>query len=312
VSTATPENAPAAAAVGSMSDERARLFDAHRSHLRVVGYRMLGSFGEADDAVQDTWFRFARADLTGISNVGGWLTAVTSRLCLDRLRQRRAHPEESLDVFVPDPIVTPADGGDPEGAAVLADSIGLALLVVLETLPPLERLAFVLHDSFGLPFDEIAPIVDRSVDATRQLASRARRRVQHTPALAADSYDAVRQRELVEAWARAAYNGDFDTLLRLLDPDVVLRLDTGDATTSRQVVGATRVARGASEFGRNATAAPRVMLVNGTPGLVSERDGRPVSVAHLTIVDGKVVALDILADPERLARLDLPPFSPRS
>jgi RNA polymerase sigma factor (sigma-70 family) len=289
-----------------MSDERARLFDAHRSHLRAVGYRMLGSFGEADDAVQDTWFRFAKAELAGIANVGGWLTAVTSRICLDRLRQRRAHPEESLDVFVPDPIVSPADGGDPEGAAVLADSVGLALLVVLETLPPLERLAFVLHDSFGVPFDEIAPIVDRSVDATRQLASRARRRVQQTPALAADAYDAVRQRELVEAWARAAYSGDFDTLLTLLDPDVVLRLDTGDAKTSRHVVGATRVARSASTFGRYATVTPRVVLVNGAPGLVNERDGRPVSVAHLTVVDGKVVALDILADPERLARLDLP------
>jgi RNA polymerase sigma-70 factor (ECF subfamily) len=288
-----------------MSDERARLFDAHRSHLRAVGYRMLGSFGEADDAIQDTWFRFAAADLAAIANVGGWLTAVTSRICLDRLRQRRAHPEESLDVFVPDPIVTSADGGDPEGAAVLADSVGLALLVVLETLPPLERLAFVLHDSFGVPFDEIAPIVDRSVDATRQLASRARRRVQDTPALAADAYDAVRQRQLVEAWVRAARSGDFDTLLELLDPDVVLRLDTGDRATSRHVVGATRVARSASTFGRYAATTPRVVLVNGAPGLINERDGQPVSVAHLTIVDGRVVALDILADPERIGRLDL-------
>jgi RNA polymerase sigma factor (sigma-70 family) len=294
-----------AATVNSMSDERARLFDAHRSHLRAVGYRMLGSFGEADDAIQDTWFRFAAADLAAIANVGGWLTTVTSRLCLDRLRQRRAHPEESLDVFVPDPIVTSADGGDPEGAAVLADSVGLALLVVLETLPPLERLAFVLHDSFGVPFDEIAPIVDRSVDATRQLASRARRRVQDTPALAADAYDAVRQRQLVEAWVRAARSGDFDTLLELLDPDVVLRLDTGDRATSRHVVGATQVARSASTFGRYAATTPRVVLVNGAPGLINERDGQPVSVAHLTIVDGRVVALDILADPERLGRLDL-------
>ena len=221
-----------------MSDERAHLFDAHRPHLRAVGYRMLGSFSEADDAVQDAWFRFARADLAGIANVGGWLTAVTSRICLDRLRQRRAHPEESLDVFVPDPIVTAADGGDPEHAAVLADSVGLALLVVLETLPPLERLAFVLHDGFGLPFDEIAPIVDRSLEATRQLASRARRRVQQSPADAANAYDGVRQRELVDAWARAAHGGDFDALLELLDPDVVLRVDTGDAATSRRVVGA--------------------------------------------------------------------------
>ena len=294
------------ATVGSMSDERARLFDAHRSHLRAVGYRMLGSFGEADDAVQDAWFRFAQADLAGIANVGGWLTTVTSRICLDRLRQRRAHPEESLDVFVPDPIVTPADGGDPEGAAVLADSVGLALLVVLETLPPLERLAFVLHDSFGLPFDEIAPIVDRSIDATRQLASRARRRVQHTPALAAGTYDAVRQRELVEAWVKAAHRGDFDTLVELLDPDVVLRVDTGDPRTSRRVVGATHVARSASAFGKHAAAAARVVLVNGAPGLLAQHDGTPVSVAHLTILNGKVVAVDILADPERLARLDLP------
>jgi RNA polymerase sigma factor (sigma-70 family) len=293
------------ATVGSMSDERARLFDAHRSHLRAVGYRMLGSFGEADDVVQDTWFRFANADLAGIGNVGGWLTVVTSRICLDRLRQRRAHPEESLDVFVPDPIVTSADGGDPEDAAVLADSVGLALLVVLETLPPLERLAFVLHDSFGLPFDEVAPIVDRSVEATRQLASRARRRVQHTPALVADSYDAVRQRELVEAWDRAAKGGDFVSLLTMLDPDVVLRVDTGDAKTSRRVVGADQVARRAGAFGRHAGVVSRVVLVNGAPGLLNERDGHPVSVAHLTVVDGRVVALDILADPQRLARLDL-------
>jgi RNA polymerase sigma factor (sigma-70 family) len=292
--------------VESMPDERARLFDAHRSQLRAVGYRMLGSFSEADDAVQDAWFRFAKADPAGIANVGGWLTTVTSRICLDRLRQRRAHPEESLDVFVPDPIVTAADGDDPEGAAVLADSVGLALLVVLETLPPLERLAFVLHDSFGLPFDEIAPIVDRSVDATRQLASRARRRVQQTPALAAGAYDTVRQRELVDAWVKAAQRGDFDTLLQLLDPNVVLRLDTGDAKTSRHLVGATRVARSAIAFSRYATTSPRVVLINGAPGLVNERDGVPVSVAHVTVVDGKVVALDILADPERLARLDLP------
>jgi RNA polymerase sigma-70 factor (ECF subfamily) len=294
------------ATVGSMSDERARLFDAHRSHLRAVGYRMLGSFGEADDAVQDTWLRFAQADLADIANVGGWLTTVTSRICLDRLRQRRAHPEESLDVFVPDPIVTAADGGDPEDAAVLADSVGLALLVVLETLPPLERLAFVLHDSFGVPFDEIAPIVDRSVEATRQLASRARRRVKDTPALSAHAYDAVRQRDLVEAWVRAAHNGDFDGLLQLLDPEVVLRVDTGDAQTSRHLVGATEVARSASAFGRLAATAPRVVLVNGAPGLLSVHDGRPVSVAHLTVVDGKVVAVDILADPERLARLEIP------
>jgi RNA polymerase sigma factor (sigma-70 family) len=292
--------------VRAMSDERARLFDAHRAHLRAVGYRMLGSFGEADDAVQDAWFRFAKVDLAEIANVGGWLTAATSRLCLDRLRQRRAHPEESLDVFVPDPIVTAADGGDPEGAAVLADTVGLALLVVLDTLPPLERLAFVLHDGFGLPFDEIAPIVDRGVDATRQLASRARRRVQDTPALAAGAYDAGRQRELVEAWARAAKGGDFDALLELLDPDVVLRLDTGDPSTSRRLVGAASVAGSASTFGRQAAVAPRVVLVNGAPGLVNERDGQPVSVANFTVVDGRVVALDILADPARLARLDLP------
>lgn len=289
-----------------MADAPAELFDAHRSHLRAVGYRMLGSFGEADDVVQDAWFRFAKADLAAIANVGGWLTTVVSRLCLDRIRQRRAHPEESLDVFVPDPIVTAADGGDPEGTAVLADSVGFALLVVLDTLPPLERLAFVLHDSFGVPFDDIAPIVDRSVDATRQLASRARRRVQDTPALAADAYDATRQREMVEAWALAAQGGDFDGLLQLLDPDVVLRFDTGDAATSRRLVGATSVARGASSAGRSPEVTPRLVLVNGAPGIVNMRDGRPVSVAHFTVVDGKVIALDILADPDRLARLGVP------
>ena len=292
------------------SDERADLFDAHRAHLRAVGYRMLGSFSEADDAVQDAWFRFAQADLATIANVGGWLTTVTGRVCLDRLRRRRAHPEEPLEVFVPDPVVTAADGGDPEESAVLADTIGLALLIVLDTLPPLERLAFVLHDSFGLAFDELAPIVDRSVDATRQLASRARRRVRETPALTAGAYDAVRQRELVEAWARAAKGGDFDALLQLLDPDVVLRVDTGDTTTSRRVVGAATVAGSASAFGSRAAQTPRVVLVNGAPGLVDERDGQPVSVAHFTVVDGRVIAIDILADPARLAHLNLPAAGP--
>jgi len=294
------------APVAAPDDERARRFDAHRPYLRAVSYRMLGSFAEADDAVQDTWFRFAAADLASIANVGGWLTTVASRICLDRLRQRRSRPEESLDVFVPDPIVTSADGGDPEGAAVLADSVGLALLVVLETLPPLERLAFVLHDGFGVPFGDIAPVVDRSVDATRQLASRARRRVHDAPTLAADAYDAARQREIVEAWADAAHRGDFDTLLRLLDPDVVLRVDTGDAATSVRLLGAAGVARSASTFGKEAAVKPRVVLVNGAPGLVNEREGGPVSVANLTVVDGRVVALDILADPDRIARLDIP------
>jgi RNA polymerase sigma-70 factor (ECF subfamily) len=294
------------AAFSSTPDARARLFDAHRPQLRAMGYRMLGSFGEADDAVQDTWLRFANADLSGIANVGAWLTTVASRICLDRLRRRRAHPEESLDVFVPDPIVTAADESDPEGSAVLADNVGHALLVVLGTLPPLERLAFVLHDCFSVPFDEIAPIVDRSVDATRQLASRARRRVQETPAIADEPGDVRRKRELVEAWIKAARGGDFDTLVRALDPNVVLRVDTGDAKTSRRVIGATPVARGASTFSRTGGFTARVVMVNGTPGVMTELDGNPVSVAHLTVVDEKVVALDILADPERLARLNLP------
>jgi RNA polymerase sigma-70 factor (ECF subfamily) len=287
-------------------DDRAAEFDAHRSHLRSVGYRMLGSFGEADDVVQDAWFRFAKADLAEITNVGGWLTTVASRICLDRLRKRRAHPEESLDVFVPDPIIGAADAGDPADAAVLADSVGLALLVVLETLPPLERLAFVLHDSFGVPFEEIAPVVERSVEATRQLASRGRRRVKETPALAAEPRDPVRQRELVDAWAHAARDGDFDALLQLLHPDVVLRVDTGDPATSRRLVGAGPVARGASAFGRRSGTTHRLVLVNGSPGLIGMRDGQAVGVAHFTIVDDRVVAVDILNDPARLARLELP------
>ena len=288
------------------SDERARLFDAHRPHLRAVGYRMLGTLAEADDAIQDTWFRFARTDLAEITNPGGWLTTATSRICLDRLRQRRSRSEEHLDVFVPDPILTSADDTEPETAAVLADDVALALLVVLATMPPLERLAFVLHDSFGMPFEQIAPIVDRSVDATRQLASRARRRVQSNPATAVGAYDPVRQRELVDAWARASRAGDFDALLHMLHPDVVLSVDTGDPTTTRRIVGAEPVASSASTFGRLAASMSRVVLVNGAPGLINEQDGRLVSVACMSVVDGRVIALDILSDPGRLARLAVP------
>jgi RNA polymerase sigma-70 factor (ECF subfamily) len=284
-----------------MSETPSVVFDRHRPHMRAVAYRMLGSLGDADDAVQDTWLRFSNVDQTEIANVGGWLTTVVSRICIDKVRHRMVHREEPLDVFVPDPILT--EDNDPEAAAVLADSIGFALLVVLDTLPPLERVAFVLHDGFGVPFDEIASIVDRNVEATRQLASRARRRVRESPAAGADSVDATLQRELVEAWASAAQRGDFDGLVQLLDPDAVLRVDTGVAATSRRVIGAAKIARGASTFGRAGGTEVRLVSVNGRPGLVVEREGRLGAVAHFTMVGDRVVAIDILADPVRVARL---------
>ncbi|WP_407288265.1 RNA polymerase sigma factor SigJ [Streptomyces sp. BP-8] len=279
-------------------------FEENRNHLRAVAYRMLGSLSEADDAVQEAWLRLSRTGASGVENLGGWLTTVVGRVCLDQLRMRKARREDPLDVHVPEPVVSRLDSVDPEDEAMLADSVGLALLVVLETLAPVERLAFVLHDMFAMPFDEIAPIVDRTPAAARQLASRARRRVQGT-APAADT-DLARQREVVEAFLAASRGGDFEALLAVLDPDVVLRADAGaePGGLSKLVRGARTVVGQALMFSRFAPLA-RTALVNGAPGLVTVVEGQPFAVMGFTIARGKVVEINILADRARLRRLDL-------
>ena len=279
----------------------AEQFEVYRTHLRAVAYRMLGSVSEADDAVQESWLRLSRSDTSGIENLGGWLTTVVARVCLDMLRLRESRHEEPLDEHVPDPIASREDGIDPEHEALLADSVGLALLVVLNTLNPAERLAFVLHDLFAVPFDEIAPIVGRSPTATRQLASRARRRVQG--AATASDVDLARQREVVDAFLAASRGGDFDALLAVLDPDVVLRADytAVHMGASEEVRGAPDVA---GQFSGRARVA-QLALVNGTIGLVWASGGHPRVVFDFTIRGGKIVAIDMLADPERLRELDL-------
>ncbi len=287
-----------------MDDQQwlAERFEEHRPRLRAVAYRMLGSLSEADDAVQDAWLRVSRANTSEIENLGAWLTTVVARVSLNQLRSRKARREAALDVYVPDPVIDPADGTDPEHEALMADSVGLALLVVLETLTPPERLAFVLHDMFGVPFDQIAPIVDRSSDAARQLASRARRRVRG--AAPVPDADVRAQWAVVEAFVAAAHEGNFEALLEVLDPDVVLRSDGGGVTDlSRLIRGAEAVARSASMWSRVGLTQRRAR-VNGAPGFVSLRDGRPFSVGAFTISGGRIVEMDILADPERLARLD--------
>jgi RNA polymerase sigma-70 factor (ECF subfamily) len=285
-------------------DWLAERFEANRTHLRAVAYRMLGSLSEADDAVQESWLRLSRSDPAGIENLGGWLTMVVARVSLDMLRSRASRREEPLGTHLPDPVVNRIDGAGPEDEAVLADSVGLALLVVLETLAPAERLAFVLHDMFAVPFDEIAPIVGRSPAAARQLASRARRRVQG----AAPAPDAgqARQREVVEAFLAAARGGDFEALLAVLDPDVVLRADVGAglAGAAREIRGARAVAGQALAFSRLAQFA-KLALVNGAAGLVTATAERPYAVMGFMIRQGKVVEIDLLADPERLRQLDL-------
>jgi RNA polymerase sigma factor (sigma-70 family) len=289
-------------------DEReflAEQFEEHRPHLRAVAYRMLGSTAEADDAVQEAWLRLSRSDAGEIDNLGGWLTTVVARVCLNALRAHRRHGEEPLGPHVPDPVIDAADGSSPEHEALLADSVGLALLVVLETLPPAERLAFVLHDMFGVPFDEIAPIVDRSPEAARQLASRARRRVRG--AAPQPDPDRARQREVVEAFFAASRDGDFEALVAVLDPDVVLHADGGVLRPDATVVvrGAETVARRALMFSRMAPHT-RPALVNGTPGVVViPPDGKVFSIMAFTVADGKIVEIDALVDPERLAAVDL-------
>jgi RNA polymerase sigma factor (sigma-70 family) len=290
----------------------ARRFEEHRGHLRAVAYRMLGSLAEAEDAVQETWLRLARtAAPDTIANLGGWLTTVTGRICLDLLRSRTARREQPIDeTFVPDPVLRPLPGpDDPEHQALRADSVGVALLVVLERLAPDERLAFVLHDLFAVPFDDIAPVVDRSPAATRQLASRARRRVRD--AEPASDPDPGRQKEVLDAFMAASRGGDFDALVAVLHPDVVLRADAGalvrGAAASKALRGARPVAESALLFARY-NAAARTVLVNDALGLISvDDDGTVRSVMSVTVADGRITGMYILADPARLERLAVPP-----
>ncbi len=279
-------------------------FEAERPHLQAVAYRMLGSLSEADDAVQESWLHLSRSDTSGVENLGGWLTTVVARICLDMLRSRKALREEPLEASVPEPITSREGGIDPEQEALLADSVGLALLVVLDTLSPAERLAFVLHDIFAMPFDEIAPIVERSPTATRQLASRARRRVRG--ATTVKDPDLTASREVVDAFLAASRAGNFDALLAVLDPDVVLRADRAamPAGTSREVRGAPTVAKQAlARSGRARFAQPA--LVNGAVGIVMAPRGRLFLVLRLTIRHGKIVEIDVVADPAHLRQLRL-------
>jgi RNA polymerase sigma factor (sigma-70 family) len=288
-------------------DEHERLaerFEAHRSHLRAVAYRMLGSVSEADDALQEAWLRISRSDRSGVQNLGGWLTTVVGQVSLDMLRSRTSRREDPLDTEAPEAVVRRAEGAagiDPEQEAVLADSVGLALLVVLDTLAPVERLAFVLHDMFAVPFDEIAPIVERSPAAARQLASRARRRVQATTPV--PEVDLGRKREVVDAFLAASRGGDFDGLLAVLDPEVVLRADRAAVSggAAERVRGAQAVADTFS--GRARMAQPA--LVDGAAGALWARGGKPRIVFDFMIRDGKIVGIDILADPEVIGELDL-------
>jgi RNA polymerase sigma factor (sigma-70 family) len=281
-------------------------FEEHRARLRAVAYRMLGSLSDADDAVQDTWLRLSRSGAGEVENLGGWLTTIVARVCLNMLRSRNVRREESLGVHVPDPVVSPGGGLHPEEEALLADSVGLALLVVLDTLTPAERLAFVLHYMFDLPFEEIAPMAGRTPAAARQLASRARRRVRGAGVPAPDP-DLARQREVVDAFFAAARGGGFGALAALLDPEVVLRIDGGPglAAASMTVTGAAAVARqaqaGLSSALRGAELIPA--LVNGAAGVIVTRRGRPVTVMGFTVTDGKIAEIDAIADPVRVRRI---------
>ncbi|WP_327139562.1 sigma-70 family RNA polymerase sigma factor [Nocardia sp. NBC_01327] len=280
-------------------------FEGQRPRLKSVAYRMLGSLAEADDAVQEAWLRLARTDSGEIGNLPGWLTTVVSRLCLDMLRTRTARREDSLEVRLPDPVLARDDATDPEQQVLLADSVGLALQVVLAELAPPERLAFVLHDIFGLPFEQIAPIVDRTPATAKKLASRARQRIR--AATPRPDPDPGEQRRVVNAFQHAARGGDFDALLSILDPDVVLRVDGGVLTGGLQSLhGAAAVAAQAVNFQRMATTAVGYPVrINGAAGLISTIGGEPRSVTSFTVAGGRIVGIQILSDPERLARLDL-------
>jgi RNA polymerase sigma factor (sigma-70 family) len=279
----------------------AKRFEEHRCHLRAVAYRMLGSLSEADDAVQEAWLRLSAADTSDVENLGGWLTTVVGRVCLNMLHSRTTRRENPLGPRLPDPVISPERGVDPEQEVLLADSVGLALLVVLEMLPPAERLAFVLHDMFAVPFDEIAPIVGRSPAAARQLASRARRRVRGTAPRPRG--DPARQREVVDAFFAAARGGDFDALVAVLDPGVVLRSDGGARGRASVIRGPEDIARQALSFAAPARLV-RPALVNGAPGVVVTVRDRPVSIMGFTVVDGRIAAIDVLTDRDRLSRLD--------
>jgi RNA polymerase sigma factor (sigma-70 family) len=278
-------------------------FERHRPQLRALAYRMLGSVTEADDALQEAWLRLSRSDTDAVANMGGWLTTVVGRVCLDMLRSRRARREDYVGSWLPEPIVSLDEESDPEQEALVADSVGLALLVVLETLTPAERLAFVLHDMFAMPFDEIAPIVGRTPEAARQLASRGRRRVQ---GVAPDpGADLSRQREVVDAFLAAARGGDFDALLEVLDPDVVFRIDGGGAPPRARpaVVGAEAVARDVLQRAPRFARFARPAVVNGTAGLVFAPGPKAVGVVGFAISGGRITAIDLVADPEKLRGL---------
>jgi RNA polymerase sigma-70 factor (ECF subfamily) len=288
-------------------DERdwlAERFQEHRPRLRAVAYRMLGSTSDADDAVQESWIRLTRSDTDAIDNLEAWLVTVVGRVALNMLRSRKRQREAPLDEHFPDPIIDPADGIAPEHEALLADSVGLALLVVLETLTPAERLAYVLHDMFSVPFDEIATILDRSPEAARQLASRGRRRIRGADPI--PDADPAAQEEIVGAFIAASRHGDFDALVAVLDPDVVRRADIGGGVVV-ELRGAAKVARNAMAAARQDLVVHRA-LINGAPGWVAVRDGAAYSVGALTLQNGRVSAVDILVDRERLAHLDLTVF----
>jgi RNA polymerase sigma factor (sigma-70 family) len=281
----------------------AERFEEHRPHLRAVAYRMLGSLTEADDAVQDAWLRVSRAGATEVENLGGWLTTIVARVCLNMLRSRNIRREESLDDRIPDPLISPEGAPQPEAEALLADSVSLALLVVLDTLSPAERLAFVLHDMFQLPFSEIAPMVGRTPEAARQLASRARRRVKGAEIPSPDP-DLARQRGVVDAFFQAARGGDFDGLIAVLDPAVVLRSDYGGRRPAAPKVihGAAAVA-GQALIGAVPGAELHPALINGMAGVVITVRGRPRAVMGFTVADGKIVEINAIADPKRVKRI---------
>src|ERR671921_1071291 len=293
-------------------DERdwlAQRFQEHRPHLRAVAYRMLGSTTEADDALQEAWLRLSRSNASEIDNLEAWLVTVVGRVALNMLRSRKTRREEPIDAqYLPEPIVDRAEGIDPEHEALLADSVGLALLVVLETLTPAERLAYVLHDMFSVPYDEIGAILERSPDAARQLASRGRRRIR--AANTTPDADAAAQQEVVEAFLAAARDGDFDALVAVLDPDIVVRGDWGRGTIV-EVRGAENVARRAMSASQRDGLVVRPALINGAAGWVSLLDGEVYAIAALTLHNGRITTMDILLDPARLARLDLTDFDSR-
>ncbi len=286
-------------------DPYAEQFEQQRPHLQAIAYRMLGSVGEAEDAVQETWLRLSGSDAAAVSNLGGWLTTVVGRICIDMLRARRSRNEDYAGTWIPEPIVSDNSESDPAHEVELSDTVGLALLVVLEILAPAERLAFVLHDMFGVSFEEIAPIVDRSPAAARQLASRARRRVRG--AAPVPDADLAGQRRIVSAFLAASRAGDFEALLEVLDPEVVFRMDAGrDHPLARPpIVGAEKVANEVMARGRPFAPQGRLALVNGAIGMLVGPADAPIAVAGCTIANGRIVALDLIIDRQKLAGLDI-------